>query len=76
MRHLQLFHYGKELKAYAIDINGNVIVLDLKSKKTEKIADFNLNTSVNKTYKINDVIYCCSDDGSIRSFIPVKLVDV
>lgn len=53
-----------------------MIILSLKLNSYEKLVDFNIGTKINKISKTsNETIYCCSDDGMIRSFTPLKVLN-
>ena len=47
MRNIQLFHYGEELKALITDEDSNLIVINLKPDRVDKIADINIGSKAN-----------------------------
>lgn len=81
LRETEIFVYGKCLKGMLADQDRNLIVVDLKQTGMEKIADFNIGSRCNKLIKIDEslkgyeLICGCFADGTIQSFVPVKLLD-
>lgn len=63
------------LKAVIADDSENLIVLDLKPKSGDKIADFHIGSPVNSIKKRNEIPYIASEDGCIRALFPIKLKD-
>lgn len=63
VRQVQIFHYGDSsemLKAVVADDSENVLVLDLKPKCSNKIADFHIGSPVNSIKKRNQIPYIAS----------------
>lgn len=76
IRNLQLFHYGQELKALVVDQQGNLIVLNLKPDRADKIADFNVGAKANvlrTRHQQDSKVYAAFDDGTIKLISAVKL---
>ena len=78
VKDVEIFVYGTSLKAILSDNDKNVIVMDLKEDKTNKVSDFHLGTLVNKLTKVEDsnrpseLVYCCCADGTVRVFTAIK----